>query len=100
MRSRSFLDAVYETELPGMPDGKYVVIRYQASFENKADAVETIYTHAGQGRALARVRLLRSIGDALGLGLGSVGAPAVARRLRNAKGESAASETLDELLEV
>ncbi len=42
MQSRSFLDAVYETELPGMPDGKYVVIRYQASFENKADAVETI----------------------------------------------------------
>lgn len=42
MQSRSFLDAVHETELPGMPDGKYVVIRYQASFENKADAVETI----------------------------------------------------------
>ena len=42
VQSRSFLDAVHETELPGLPDGKYVVIRYQASFENKADAVETI----------------------------------------------------------
>ena len=42
MRSRSFLDAAYKTELPGAPDGKYVVIQYQASFENKADAVETI----------------------------------------------------------
>ena len=42
MRSRSFLDAEYKTELPSAPDGKYVVIRYQASFENKADAVETI----------------------------------------------------------
>ncbi len=42
VQSRSFLNAVHETALPGLPDGKYVVIRYQASFENKADAVETI----------------------------------------------------------
>ena len=42
MESRSFLDAAYKTELPGAPDGKYVVIRYQVSFENKAGAVETI----------------------------------------------------------
>ena len=42
MRSRSFLGAVYKTQLPGAPDGKYVVIQYQAAFENKATAVETI----------------------------------------------------------
>ena len=42
MQSRSFLDLAYETELPGAPDGKYVAIRNQVSFENKAGAVETI----------------------------------------------------------
>ena len=42
MQSRSFPDAAYKTELSGAPDGKYVVIRYRVSFENKAGAVETI----------------------------------------------------------
>jgi hypothetical protein len=28
--------------LPGAPDGKYVVIQYEAAFENKASAVETV----------------------------------------------------------
>lgn len=41
MQSRSFVEAGYKTDLPGMPDGKYV-IQYRTSFENKADAVETI----------------------------------------------------------
>ncbi len=30
------------TSLPGVPDGDYVVIQYEASFENKRSAVETI----------------------------------------------------------
>lgn len=42
VQSRSFVEAEYKTELPGVPDGKYVVIQYRTSFENKADAVETI----------------------------------------------------------
>ena len=42
VQSRSFLGADYKTEVPGAPDGKYVVIQYQASFENKANAVETV----------------------------------------------------------
>lgn len=42
MQSRSFVEAEYKTDLPGAPDGKYVVIQYQTSFENKADSVETI----------------------------------------------------------
>ena len=42
VRSRSFLGAVYETELPGAPEGKYVVIRYRAAFEHKESAVETV----------------------------------------------------------
>ncbi len=32
----------YYTKLPGAPDGKYVVIQFQASFENKESAIETI----------------------------------------------------------
>jgi hypothetical protein len=30
------------TSLPGAPDGKYVIIQYDASFEHKKNAVETI----------------------------------------------------------
>ncbi len=30
------------TSLPGAPDGEYVVIQIQTSFENKKSAVETI----------------------------------------------------------
>ncbi|MCI0409445.1 MAG: DUF4019 domain-containing protein, partial [Acidobacteria bacterium] len=32
----------YAETLPGAPDGKYVVIQYDASFENKKTAVETV----------------------------------------------------------
>jgi hypothetical protein len=32
----------YRTTLPGAPDGEYVVIHYNTSFENKASAVETV----------------------------------------------------------
>jgi hypothetical protein len=32
----------YTTSLPGAPDGEYVVIQYQTSFENKKRAVETV----------------------------------------------------------
>ena len=42
LKSRQFLGAKYTTELPGVPDGEYVVIQYQASYGNKKNAVETI----------------------------------------------------------
>lgn len=42
VRSRSFSRAVYETRLPGVPDGEYIVIRYRTAFEHKAEAVETV----------------------------------------------------------
>lgn len=42
VRSRSFARAAYETRLPGVPDGEYVVIRYRTAFEHKAEAVETV----------------------------------------------------------
>jgi len=40
--SRKLKTAQYTTQLPGAPDGKYVVIQYDTSFENKQSAVETI----------------------------------------------------------
>lgn len=40
--SRKFKSANYTKTLPGAPDGQYVVIQYDTSFENKQSAVETI----------------------------------------------------------
>jgi hypothetical protein len=40
--SRSIKDATHTTSLPGAPDGEYVVIQFQTSFENKKSAIETI----------------------------------------------------------
>jgi len=40
--SRKLKSATYTKTLPGAPDGEYVVIQYDTSFEHKASAVETI----------------------------------------------------------
>ncbi len=40
--SRTLKSTRYSTSLPGAPDGQYVVIKYQASFENKKWTVETV----------------------------------------------------------
>ena len=40
--SRTSASTTYATSLPGVPDGKYVVIKYDTSFENKKSAVETV----------------------------------------------------------
>ena len=40
--SRKLKSAQYKTELPGAPDGEYVVIRYDSNFANKKDAIETV----------------------------------------------------------
>jgi hypothetical protein len=40
--SRKLKSAKYATSLPGAPDGEYVVIQYESSFEHKQSAVETI----------------------------------------------------------
>jgi hypothetical protein len=42
MTSRKFKSATYTTTLPGAPDGEYVVIQYETSFEHKKSAVETV----------------------------------------------------------
>jgi hypothetical protein len=40
--SRKLKSATFATELPGAPDGEYVVIQFDSSFKNKKTAVETI----------------------------------------------------------
>ncbi len=40
--SRKLKKAEYRTSLPGAPDGEYVVLQYDSSFEHKKAAVETV----------------------------------------------------------
>lgn len=40
--SRKLKSARYQTSLPGAPDGQYVVIQFNTSFEHKTSAVETV----------------------------------------------------------
>ncbi len=42
LTSRAMASTTYTTSLPGVPDGQYVVIQYNTSFEHKKSAVETI----------------------------------------------------------
>ena len=40
--SRAVKSKQYATSLPGAPDGEYVVIQFDTTFQNKAHAVETV----------------------------------------------------------
>lgn len=40
--ARKLKTVTYETALPGAPDGEYVVIRFETSFQNKRSSVETV----------------------------------------------------------
>ncbi len=40
--SRKLRIKVYETSLSGAPDGEYIVIQFETSFENKKAATETV----------------------------------------------------------
>lgn len=42
LTSRKLASATYTKTLPGVPDGEYVVIRYESSFEHKQSAIETV----------------------------------------------------------
>ena len=44
---RRVKSAVYATSLPGAPDGQYVVIQYESSFEHKKSAIETVTPSLG-----------------------------------------------------
>jgi len=40
--SRKVINSTYSASLPGAPDGQYVVIQFETSFENKHSAIETV----------------------------------------------------------
>jgi len=42
MVSRKVKSKQYTTSAPGAPDGQYVIIQYQTTFENKKSAIETV----------------------------------------------------------
>ena len=42
VRSRALERKMFATQLPGAPDGEYVVIQFNTVFENKQTAVETV----------------------------------------------------------
>ena len=42
VHSRTLKTATYTKSLPGAPDGEYVVIQYESSFEHKQSAIETV----------------------------------------------------------
>ena len=44
LRTRAVKDTKFSPTMPGAPDGQYIVIHYDASFEKKAAAVETVTT--------------------------------------------------------
>ena len=42
LQRRELMSAEYTTELPGAPDGEYVVLKFSTSFANKQTAQETV----------------------------------------------------------
>jgi hypothetical protein len=46
--SRNVKTQSYTTSLPGAPDGEYVVIQFESSFENKKSAIETVTPMLGE----------------------------------------------------
>ena len=42
LQSRQLVSATFKHNLPGAPEGEYVVILFSASFANKAAAIETV----------------------------------------------------------
>ena len=42
LKSRQLKNAQYTTSLPGAPDGEYVVLQFEAVYEHKASAIETV----------------------------------------------------------
>lgn len=49
--SRKVIRTDYRTALPGAPDGEYVVIQFESSFENKKSAIETVTPMVEKGGA-------------------------------------------------
>ena len=47
MLSRHILSADYHAELPGSPDGNYIVVQFETSFQNKEFSIETVVSSKG-----------------------------------------------------
>ncbi|MFO7735408.1 MAG: DUF4019 domain-containing protein [bacterium] len=47
---REVISADFYTELPGAPDGEYVVVKFKTSFENKKNSVETVTPMKDDGK--------------------------------------------------
>lgn len=47
---REEISSKYFTELPGAPDGEYVVIQFNTSFENKKNCIETVTPMKDDGK--------------------------------------------------
>ena len=47
--SRKVKSMQYTTSVPGAPDGEYVIVQYDTSFEKKASAVETVTPQKDKG---------------------------------------------------
>ncbi len=48
MQSRELVSSRYLKRMPGAPDGEYVMIQFKSSFENKAEAIETVTPQKGE----------------------------------------------------
>jgi Protein of unknown function (DUF4019) len=42
LKTRKLQSATHTRNVPGAPDGEYLIITYASSFENKASAIETV----------------------------------------------------------
>jgi hypothetical protein len=51
IQTRSIQSATYTTYLPGVPDGEYVVVIYETSFEHKQTALETVIASREKDKA-------------------------------------------------
>ena len=47
---REVISSKHYTELPGAPDGEYVVIQFNSSFENKKECIETVTPMKDDGK--------------------------------------------------
>lgn len=47
--TRKVANATSSKSLPGLPDGDYIIIQFETSFANKANAVETVTLIGGPG---------------------------------------------------
>jgi Protein of unknown function (DUF4019) len=48
LASRNFQSAQYSKELPGAPEGEYVVVQYESTFEHKTHTTEKVTLKLGQ----------------------------------------------------